>query len=504
MFEDLIQDREVVKDLTRLSRKQSCGIGSSGGGVSTADLSALPDDLEHLQNEQLCFGGKVSGDDQGTRTGDGAEAADAVGARRGSPVTCCCGDNRGFNVRDTQRDDMTGIVVANGGRALLRAPAEQPPGIPMDKRCALLQPELHRQRRTAGKRHDAEGGRRVRADLAAAGTSRRPVAVGQLFHPLRPAWNRFSGRLPEQRGPNEQDCSGQRVSTGSQIGDVPALPAASEPLAPIGTASALRPVYAKSVVHDHFSGGVWKSLPSQPQQSHHQPQPQQQPPQPVGAGAWHSSSARHHSCSAPGAHLELGALLHGVQQNREALSSLVQHSGSSQSRPPTSLSDFGGRPGGGLQLSAESRPSTSLAPFGGAAAAAATAHALQECWSRGSPPSGPPLLRFNYDLLPSGYLHWLALARSNLARPQAMAAAFDHAQQLQQQMQQQQQQQQQPQPQQQHQSKQDMGVQTTCSTTPSSLEEADSNASDAMGTAAFATPHTGVFFASSSSPAFSP
>ncbi|KAH9373319.1 hypothetical protein HPB48_018372 [Haemaphysalis longicornis] len=116
MFEDLIQDREVVKDLTRLSRKQSCGIGSSGGGVSTADLSALPDDLEHLQNEQLCFGGKVSGDDQGTRTGDGAEAADAVGARRGSPVTCCCGDNRGFNVRDTQRDDMTGIVVANGGR----------------------------------------------------------------------------------------------------------------------------------------------------------------------------------------------------------------------------------------------------------------------------------------------------------------------------------------------------------------------------------------------------
>lgn len=63
-----------------------------------------------------------------------------------------------------------------------------------------------------------------------------------------------------------------------------------------------------------------------------------------------------------------------------------------------------------------------MAPFGGAAAAAATAHALQECWSRGSPPSGPPLLRFNYDLLPSGYLHWLALARSNLARPQAMAA----------------------------------------------------------------------------------
>ncbi|KAH9373318.1 hypothetical protein HPB48_018371 [Haemaphysalis longicornis] len=240
--------------------------------------------------------------------------------------------------------------------------------------------------------------------------------VGVVFYT---AWRRQQGADPvagvDKRAPSGGGCSRYAPE---------ALPAASEPLAPIGTASALRPVYAKSVVHDHFSGGVWKSLPSQPQQSHHQPQPQQQPPQPVGAGAWHSSSARHHSCSAPGAHLELGALLHGVQQNREALSSLVQHSGSSQSRPPTSLSDFGGRPGGGLQLSAESRPSTSLAPFGGAAAAAATAHALQECWSRGSPPSGPPLLRFNYDLLPSGYLHWLALARSNLARPQAMAAAF--------------------------------------------------------------------------------
>lgn len=615
MFEDLIQDREVVKDLTRLSRKQNCGIGSSGGGVSTADLGALPDDLEHLQNEQLCFGGKVSGDDQGTRTEDGSEAADAVGARRGSPVTCCCGDNRGFNVRDTQRDDMTGIVVANGGRfpclhigvtglrhnhryflALdfvevggivdafslpdLTEPYYTPRpnnlqgyqwtsgvlyfnlnsiangGLQENGMTLKVGGEYEPTLRLLELRDDQwpSGSSAVR--FALRGTAFLVVSLNSEVRMNRTALasefllvrksemsrSRFPAQPPQPPPQPQQECCRSPPSrifppepaggvapalqsewrrllelragghpavsaaaaaaatrllraAGPSSHGLQALPATPEPLAPIGTASALRPVYAKSVVHDHFSGGVWKSLPSQPQQSHHQPQPQQQPPQPVGAGAWHASSARHHSCSAPGAHLELGALLHGVQQNREALSSLVQHGGSSQSRPPSSLSDFGGRPGGGLQLSAEPRPPTSLAPFGGAAAAAATAHALQECWSRGSPPSGPPLLRFNYDLLPSGYLHWLALARSNLARPQAMAAAFDHAQQLQQQLQQQQQQ---------RQSKQDMGVQTTCSTAPSSLEEADSSASDAMGAAAFAAPHSGIFFASSSSPASSP
>ncbi|KAL3242639.1 hypothetical protein MRX96_002416 [Rhipicephalus microplus] len=72
----------------------------------------------------------------------------------------------------------------------------------------------------------------------------------------------------------------------------------------------MRPVYAsaKSVMHDHFTGGVWKSLSPQPQPSHHQPTPQPQPP----VGSWHSTSRQPHSCLAPGAHLE--ALLH---QNRE-------------------------------------------------------------------------------------------------------------------------------------------------------------------------------------------
>ncbi|KAH8024674.1 hypothetical protein HPB51_000424 [Rhipicephalus microplus] len=186
-----------------------------------------------------------------------------------------------------------------------------------------------------------------------------------------------------------------------------ALPSVSDPLSVGGcnAPSSMRPVYAsaKSVMHDHFTGGVWKSLPPQPQPSHHQPTPQPQPP----VGSWHSTSRQPHSCLAPGAHLE--ALLH---QNRETLSSLVHQGSISQPRPP--MSDYSVSRGG--LLAPEPRPS--LPPFSAtssSSAAAVAAHTLQECWSRGGATSvAPPLFRLNYDVLPSGCLHWLALARNSV------------------------------------------------------------------------------------------
>ncbi|XP_075546366.1 uncharacterized protein LOC142579737 isoform X1 [Dermacentor variabilis] len=632
MLEELMQDTEVVvADLKRHGIKQSCG----GGSVLSVVPSAAPLDgcLSPQEDEQVVTNGGKCGssgsvDDGGSSSTD--EASDVAGiavARRGSPVSCCCGDNRGFNVRDNQRDDMTGIMVANGGRFpclhigltglrhnrryflaldFVEVGGGGGDGVPLY--CYTEPYFTPRPNNLSGMQwmgsvlyfnlnSIANGGLQESGTTLKVGGEYEPTlrllelrddqwpsGNSAVRFPLRGTaflvvslssevrMNRTAlasefllvrksemsrGRFPAQQQPQppqpqQQECCRTSPPTRSYLEPTPmtpttpqsdwrrllelrvgshqaaaaaaaasrlmrtgpahhglqALPAASDPLSVGGgnAPSSLRPVYAsaKTVVHDHFSGGVWKSLPPQPQPSH---QPPQQPP----VGSWHSSARQPHSCLAPGAHLELGALLH---QNRETLSSLVHHSGViSQPRPP--LSDFAGGRGNGGLLAAEPRPS--LPPFGGsssAAAVAVAAHALQECWTRGGAPSAATpqqLFRLNYDLLPSNCLHWLALARNSVVRPQAVASsALDHVQQLQQHHQQQQ-------------AKQDMGVQTATTTTTtttassnfpnvaapcqdeSELDVADPcvgpnaapSAAPTAVTASFSTtPHGGAFYAS--------
>ncbi|XP_077502734.1 uncharacterized protein LOC144113506 [Amblyomma americanum] len=57
------------------------------------------------------------GDDVKDGATDGAsEPGGAVQARRKSAQTCCCGDKSGFRAPNINKDDVTGIVVAIGGR----------------------------------------------------------------------------------------------------------------------------------------------------------------------------------------------------------------------------------------------------------------------------------------------------------------------------------------------------------------------------------------------------
>lgn len=93
------------------------------------------------------------------------------------------------------------------------------------------------------------------------------------------------------------------------------------------------------------------------------------------------------------------------------------------------------------------------------------------------------MLRVNYDVVPSNYLHWVALARSNLARPvvdqSQSQLQLQHLQQLQLLHQQQQQERQQ--------TRQDMGTQV-------GLQAAASDENDAEDSGAGASGHSGTYF----------
>ncbi|XP_065296363.1 uncharacterized protein [Dermacentor albipictus] len=450
MLEELMQDTEVVvTDLKRHGIKQSCG----GGSVLSVVPSAAPLDgcLSPQEDEQVVTNGGKCGssgsvDDGGSSSTD--EASDVIAvARRGSPVSCCCGDNRGFNVRDNQRDDMTGIMVANGGRFpclhigltglrhnrryflaldFVEVGGGGGDGVPLY--CYTEPYFTPRPNNLSGMQwmgsvlyfnlnSIANGGLQESGTTLKVGGEYEPTlrllelrddqwpsGNSAVRFPLRGTaflvvslssevrMNRTAlasefllvrksemsrGRFPAQQQPQppqpqQQECCRTSPPTRSYLEPTPmtpttpqsdwrrllelrvgshqaaaaaaaasrlmrtgpahhglqALPAASDPLSVAGgnAPSSLRPVYAsaKTVVHDHFSGGVWKSLPPQPQPSH---QPAQPPPQQQPVGSWHSSARQPHSCLAPGAHLELGALLH---QNREVRDLII--AGASQRR----------------------------------------------------------------------------------------------------------------------------------------------------------------------------
>lgn len=93
LLEELLQD-DSCEDMQRLNPK------------STAAASMVDDDsLDSVH-------GGVQKD---SASDDGAEDW-APTTLRGTHMRCCCGDRKGFNMRDALRDDMSGILVASGGR----------------------------------------------------------------------------------------------------------------------------------------------------------------------------------------------------------------------------------------------------------------------------------------------------------------------------------------------------------------------------------------------------
>ncbi|KAK8774238.1 hypothetical protein V5799_011225 [Amblyomma americanum] len=607
MLEDLLQDTDDKDDL---NHKQSC--------IGDGECDTAPDylDVQQAGDELVHSGGDVGAD----AADDGFEVSGSVvAARHGSAVSCCCGDNRGFNSRDTQRDDMSGVMVATGGRfpclhiglTGLRASrryflaldfvevggasenglspynytepyyAPRPNNLPGKQWMSGV---LYFSLNSIANGRLQEGGTtlevggeyeptlrllELRDDQWPSGSSamRFPLRgtaflVVSLSSEVRTSRTALANefllvrrsemtRSPcasqrQQQQPHEQHqpqdsfrksppsrgvfleqsaaspttlqqpdwrrllelrAGSRQAATAaasrsllagsgeSRSHGLQALPTAQELLSTSSGA-----VYSKPVVHDHFSGGVWKSLPAQPSaQLPHQHCHQHGHQHPVGAGAWHSSTARHNPL-APGAHMEMGAApLQGMQHGREAFSSLLhqrQQRSISPQQPRSVPSNFanGARSGAGFQPAADHRPV--LPPFGPTAAAA---HALQECWTRSAPRTAATaaMMRLNYDLLPASYLQWLALAKNSMARPSTTAAsawtaALDHDQQPQ------------------HQPKQDLGVQTACFTTPPGEEEPEQDSGDtvrsssASPVAPFSAPRPAMYYSSSPASTLSP
>ncbi|KAL1416470.1 hypothetical protein MTO96_000749 [Rhipicephalus appendiculatus] len=472
MLEELMQDTDVVMEPKRHNVKQSLAGGGNGVLSVVSPASSLDEGLGSPNDDVVANGSAKAGssgsfDDAGSSTDEASEVSGVVVTRRGSPVSCCCGDNRGFNVRDNQRDDMTGIVVANGGRF----------------------PCLHIG--LTGLRHNRRYFLALDFVEVSGCDGTLPYCYTEPYYTPRPnnlpglQWmgNVLYFNLNSIANGGLQD-SGTTLKVGGEYEPTLRLMELRDDQWPSGSSAIRFPLRNTAFLVVSLSSEVRTNrtalasefllVRKSEMSSHHQPTPQQQQP-PVGS--WHSSARQPHSCLAPGAHLE--ALLH---QNRETFSSLVHQGSVSQPRPP--MSDFSGGRGG--LLAPEPRPS--LPPFAASSSssAAAAAHALQECWSRGGAPSAaPPLFRLNYDLLPSGCLHWLALARNSVVRPQAVATS-------------------------------DMGVQTTTTTTSGSgpncsmapcLDDAELAVNDqciSPNAASSSSPHAGGAFYASTGAASTP
>ncbi|KAK8786742.1 hypothetical protein V5799_023482, partial [Amblyomma americanum] len=104
-----------VKILERPSHEQSGACGLLVAALS----SRAHDGLGAERDERAASRAKpvLLGDDVKDGATDGAsEPGGAVQARRKSAQTCCCGDKSGFRAPNINKDDVTGIVVAIGGR----------------------------------------------------------------------------------------------------------------------------------------------------------------------------------------------------------------------------------------------------------------------------------------------------------------------------------------------------------------------------------------------------
>ncbi|CAN7999771.1 unnamed protein product, partial [Ixodes pacificus] len=124
---------------------------------------------------------------------------------------------------------------------------------------------------------------------------------------------------------------------------------------------------------DSFFGGSWKSMPAA------------QPP--IPHPMWQPRGAPRPSCRPTSGHLELTALFQRLQNSKAR--TLTEPCLPSRS------------------FVAPNETRQSVPPF--------ASHPQDFDWTNNGS-AAPPVLRFNYDIVPGSYLHWVALARSSLAR----------------------------------------------------------------------------------------
>ncbi|KAM7300780.1 uncharacterized protein ISCGN_016365 [Ixodes scapularis] len=526
-LEGLLQDDEEIEDFRRVSlESKPSATGAGHGDDSLESVIALDDGTP----------------DDGVQ---GVEADAAV--LRGAPQRCCCGDRRGFNMRDALRDETSGVLVATGGRfpclhigvsglrqnrryllALdfcqiasdvdlrfleFTEPYYMPrpnhlegrqwmDGVLYFNLTSIANGGLQESAMTLKVNCEYEPTLRIleqRDDHLLSGTSAirftlkgSEFLVVSLTSEVRVNKDALSrefllvrksemtrGKFSPQfyRSPPSRNLLDQfsRVTVGQaipqQYGEQRRSSHTDYRTQNLAASGVLRTGYPDTIpipgshvrLHafgkppqDVFSGGPWKSMPTAPAtvQPTVQQSSQQSVQPPIPRPLWQPQGAPRPSCMPTSGHLELSALFQRLQNSAAR---------------PLPEPCF---PSRSIVIPGETRPS--VPPF--------ASQPQDADWSsRGS--AVPPMLRVNYDVVPSNYLHWVALARSNLARPvvdqSQSQLQLQHLQQLQLLHQQQQQERQQ--------TRQDMGTQV-------GLQAAASDENDAEDSGAGASGHSGTYF----------
>lgn len=465
LLEEVLQDDDDIESFRRLS------LESKSTGAATAHADDSLDSVIILDEEAS---------DDGVQGGD----TDAA-LLRGSPQICCCGDRRGFNMRDALRDETNGIFVATGGRfpclhigvsglrqnrryllALdfcqiasdvdlrfleFTEPYYMPRPNHLEGRqwmggvlyfnlTSIANGGLQESSMTLRVNCEYEPTLRIlelRDDHLLSGTPAirftlkgSEFLVVSLTSEVRVNKDALSrefllvrksemsrGKFPPQcyRSPPSRNLLDLRPSVGQPISQqygeqrraahtdvyrtqhpaTRALRTGFSDAIPIPSSHIRLHAFGKSP-QDSFSGGTWKSLPTVQPTMQQTAQQSIQPP--IPHPLWQQGAARPISASG---HLELSALFQRLQNSTAR---------------PLAEPCF---PSRSVVVPSETRPS--VPPF--------SSQPQDVDWSsRGS--AAPPMLRVNYDIVPSSYLHWVALARSSLVRP-----AVDQSQTQQQQQQ---------------------------------------------------------------------
>ncbi|CAN7996694.1 unnamed protein product [Ixodes hexagonus] len=518
-LEELLQDDDDIEEFRRLSLDSKSTTIGAGHDDSLESVIVLDD-----------------GAPEEVVQGEGADAA----LLRGSPQRCCCGDRRGFNMRDALRDETNGIFVATGGRfpclhiavsglrhnrryllALdfcqiasdmdlrfveFTEPYYMPrpnhlegrqwmSGVLYFNLTSIANGGLQESAMTLKVNCEYEPTLRIlelRDDHLPSGMSairftlkgseflvvsltselrvnkdalarefllvRKSEMTRGKFSPqcyrsppsrsLLDQFSRVTVGSPtsqaygEQRRSNHTDHRSQSLATR-------VLRTGFSDTVPIPGSHVRLHAFGKPPQQDSFSGGTWKSLPSLQPTTQQTAQQSMQPsiPHPL----WQPQGVPRPSCMPTSGHLELSALFQRLQNSTAR---------------PLAEPCF---PSRSVVVQNEARPS--VPPF--------ASQPQDVDWSnRGS--AAPPVLRVNYDMVPSNYLHWVALARSNLVRP-----AVDQSQSQQQlqlhQLQQLQLLHQQQQQEQRQQARQDMGTQVGAQAASADENDAEDSSTGMSG-----------------------
>ncbi|KAG0419589.1 hypothetical protein HPB47_004007 [Ixodes persulcatus] len=458
-LEELLQDDDI-----EAFRRLSLGSESEAVGLGQKDYS--PESVVVLDDEA---------------SDDGTQGVDTDAAKlRGSPQRCCCGDRRGFNMRDALQDETSGIVVATGGRfPCLHIGVS---GLRQDRRYLLALDFCHitcdvdlrfleltepyympRPNHLEGRQwmnqvlhfnltSIANGGLQEsdmtlkmnceyeptlrileqRDDDLLSGTSAIRFALkgseflvvsltSEVRYNKDPLAREFLlvRKSEMTRGKFSPECypsppsrnlldQFSRVAAGTPVSQqyekhrrsahtdyriqspsTKVVRTGSSDAIPIRVSEAQLPAFGKPP-QDVFSGGSWKSMPPVPPTMQQPPQqtPQQRIQPPIPLHLLQPRGAPRPSGMSTSSQLELNALFQRLQNTaaRPIMDSCVPS----------------------YSVATQNETRQPVAPF--------PSQPQDVDWSkRGS--AALPTQRVNFDTVPSNYLRWVALARSNLARP---------------------------------------------------------------------------------------